>query len=176
MKQLSRRVGSSRNGSSTAVVGSGISSMSDSWMAWNPRIDEPSNPKPSAKLSSVSSLTGIEKCCMRPGRSQKRRSTILTPLSLASARTSLGVSAMSTSCQNGRVHRRVKAPGVGKITCLHRSLQWPASLAPRRAVARVKRPVACLIADPHAPQTRQTGPEGPVWGRGGWLQRCIRSG
>ena len=34
---------SARNGSSKAVVGSAISFMSDSWIAWNPRIDEPSN-------------------------------------------------------------------------------------------------------------------------------------
>ena len=34
---------SRRNGSTNAVVWSGISFMSDSWIAWKPRIDEPSN-------------------------------------------------------------------------------------------------------------------------------------
>ena len=33
----------------TAVSGSGIRSMSDSWISWNPRIDEPSKPRPSSK-------------------------------------------------------------------------------------------------------------------------------
>ena len=28
----------------TAVEGSGSRIMSDSWIAWNPRMDEPSNP------------------------------------------------------------------------------------------------------------------------------------
>jgi hypothetical protein len=40
---------SARNGSTNAVVGSGMSFMSDSWMAWKPRIEEPSNIWPSAK-------------------------------------------------------------------------------------------------------------------------------
>ena len=75
----------------TAVSGSGCRIMSDSWISWNPRIDEPSNPNPSSKVSSVSWLTGTEKCCMRPGRSQKRRSTISTPSSCASCTTSAGV-------------------------------------------------------------------------------------
>jgi hypothetical protein len=36
-------VSCSRNGSTYAVDGSGRSFMSDSLMAWKPRIDEPSN-------------------------------------------------------------------------------------------------------------------------------------
>ena len=52
----------------TAVSGSGIRSMSDSWISWKPRIDEPSKPRPSSKTSSVSSCAGIEKCCIRPGQ------------------------------------------------------------------------------------------------------------
>src|SRR5215472_18687183 len=66
-------------------------SMSDSSMVWNPRMEEPSKPSPSSKMSSFSSDTGIEKCCQRPGRSMKRRSTIFAPLSLAIFRTSFGV-------------------------------------------------------------------------------------
>ncbi len=62
--------------------------MSDSWISWNPRIEEPSKPKPSSKPSSVSSWAGIEKCCINPGRSAKRRSTIWTSLSLIRLRTS----------------------------------------------------------------------------------------
>ena len=41
-----------------AVVGSGISSMSLSWIAAQPRMLEPSMPKPSSKLSSTSWLIG----------------------------------------------------------------------------------------------------------------------
>jgi hypothetical protein len=79
------------NGSRWAVLASGTRSMSDSWISWNPRIEDPSNPSPSSKLSSVSSATGIEKCCMSPGKSENRRSTISTPSVFAMARTSFGV-------------------------------------------------------------------------------------
>ena len=74
-----------------AVSASGTRSMSDSWISWNPRIDEPSNPIPSSKIESESSSAGTEKCCIRPGRSQKRKSTISAPCSFTMARTSLGV-------------------------------------------------------------------------------------
>src|SRR5579875_1938630 len=80
-----------RKGSSTAVAGSGSKSMSDSWISWKPRIEEPSKPKPSTKPSSVSSWAGTEKCCISPGRSQKRKSTISTPASFMSATTSAAV-------------------------------------------------------------------------------------
>ena len=65
--------------------------MSLSWIFWNPRIEEPSKPMPSSKRSSVSSLTGMLKCCHVPGRSVKRTSTNLTPASLARLITSFGV-------------------------------------------------------------------------------------
>ena len=51
-----------RNGSSSAVDGSGIKSMSDSWIAWNPRIEEPSNMRPSVKTFSSNDSVGIVKC------------------------------------------------------------------------------------------------------------------
>jgi hypothetical protein len=90
-KQLMTSVECVVNGSMKAVLESGTRSMSDSWISWKPRIEEPSNPKPSSKLSSVSSDTGMEKCCIKPGRSQNRRSTTWASASLASVRTSLGV-------------------------------------------------------------------------------------
>ena len=68
-----------------------MSSMSDSSMVWNPRIEEPSKPRPSSKMSSLSSDTGMEKCCQRPGMSMNRRSMILTPFSFAIFNTSFGV-------------------------------------------------------------------------------------
>ena len=45
-----------RNGSRYAVVTSGISFMSDSWIAWKPRIEEPSNIWPSVKNVRVQAL------------------------------------------------------------------------------------------------------------------------
>ena len=43
------------NGSITAVLASGMTSMSEAWIACQPRIDEPSKPSPSSKTASVSS-------------------------------------------------------------------------------------------------------------------------
>src|SRR5256714_10138983 len=85
------RVGWVRKGSITAVLGSGIRSMSDSWISWKPRIDDPSKPYPSSNASSESSWAGTEKCCMRPGKSQKRKSMTSIPWSRTNPRTSLGV-------------------------------------------------------------------------------------
>src|SRR3954466_13913235 len=106
------------NGSRYTVSGSGTRSMSDSWISWNPRIDEPSNPSPSSKLSSESWEIGIEKCCIRPGRSEKRRSTISAPVSFASARTSFGVAmrAFPLSHRWPRMGSRVGAAGAGVVT------------------------------------------------------------
>ena len=42
MKKFTTSVLATRNGSMYAVVGSGNSDMSDSWIAWKPRIEEPS--------------------------------------------------------------------------------------------------------------------------------------
>src|SRR5882672_2929915 len=90
MSQVSESVGTSKQGSTNALAGSGSSSMSLSLIAWKPRIDEPSNPKPSVNVSSSSSFKGIEKCCQVPGRSVNRTSTICTPASLARRITSAG--------------------------------------------------------------------------------------
>ena len=67
MLQMSESVGSAMNGSMVAVLGSGTTSMSDSLIACQPRMDEPSKPKPSSKMSSVSSASGMVKCCQMPG-------------------------------------------------------------------------------------------------------------
>src|SRR5919201_6584395 len=72
-------VGTRSTGSTTAVSGSGTSSMSLSWMCWKPRMLEPSKPMPSSNRPLVSSCTGIEKCCQVPIRSTNLRSTILRP-------------------------------------------------------------------------------------------------
>ena len=85
------RVVSSKNGSSTAVDGSGIRIMSDSWMPFQPAIEEPSKPLPSSKNASSTTRFGTVTCCSLPLVSVKRRSMNLTSLSLISLRTSAAV-------------------------------------------------------------------------------------
>src|SRR3954453_12480775 len=82
MKKFTTRVLAVRNGSRYDVVGSGNSDMSDSWIAWKPRIDDPSKLRPLSKTLWSNDDTGTVKCCMMPGRSQNRTSTISTPSSL----------------------------------------------------------------------------------------------
>src|SRR6476469_385301 len=86
---------SAKNGSIVAVTGSGIRHMSDSLIAFQPAIDEPSNMVPSAKISSSIIDTSKVTCCHLPRGSVKRRSTYFTSLSLIDFRTSLAV-VMST--------------------------------------------------------------------------------
>jgi hypothetical protein len=88
--QIITRVGIEAKGSTKAVVGSGTRSMSLSLIACQPRMLEPSNPRPSAKVSSSSLVTGIVKCCQAPRKSVNRRSTALTSFSRHIASTSRG--------------------------------------------------------------------------------------
>jgi hypothetical protein len=81
MKKFTTSVLAVRNGSMYAVEASGNSAMSDSLMAWNPRIEDPSKFRPSSKTDWSKDDTGTVKCCMMPGRSQNRTSTISTPSS-----------------------------------------------------------------------------------------------
>src|SRR5882724_12007440 len=72
-------------GSSTAVEGSGIRIMSDSLIAFQPAIEEPSNITPSVNESSWVAEAMRAVCCHLPRGSVKRKSTNLTsfvPLSL----------------------------------------------------------------------------------------------
>src|SRR5665213_3539009 len=91
MSQVSTRVVSAKNGSMVPVTGSGIRHMSDSLIAFQPAIDEPSNIRPSANTSSSIMLTSKVTCCHLPRGSVKRRSTYFTSLSLIDFRTSLAV-------------------------------------------------------------------------------------
>src|SRR3954463_8914510 len=86
-----------KNGSMQAVAGSGISSMSDSLMDFQPAIDEPSNMVPSWKISSSMRETSKVTCCHLPRGSVNRKSTYLTSLSLISFRTSIAVLAIPGS-------------------------------------------------------------------------------
>ena len=89
--QTSDSVVSAKNGSITAEAGSGIRFMSDSWIAFQPAIEEPSNIWPSAKVSSSIMLMSKVTCCHLPRGSVKRKSTYFTSLSLISFMTSLAV-------------------------------------------------------------------------------------
>src|SRR5215216_750064 len=93
MVQVTERVGTAQNGSMNAVAGSGMASMSDASIDFQPRMDEPSNPKPSSKTSSVNSPMGTLKCCQVPNVSTNFTSTILAPCFLAMSMTDLGVGA-----------------------------------------------------------------------------------
>src|SRR6266446_1088821 len=91
MVQVKDKVGSRQNGSIKAVSGSGIASMSEASMLFQPRMLEPSKPRPSLKISSVSSRMGQLKCCQVPKVSTNLMSIILAPVFLANSITLLGV-------------------------------------------------------------------------------------
>src|ERR1043165_2422857 len=91
MVQVNERVGSAMKGSMKALLGSGMASMSEASIDFQPRMEEPSKPKPSEKTSSVSSEMGQLKCCQVPKVSTNLMSTILAPCFLASSKTLLGV-------------------------------------------------------------------------------------
>ena len=80
---MSESVGASVNGSRIALVASGTSSMSDSLIPCQPRIEEPSKPRPSSKADSSNDVNGSVMCCQRPNRSQNFRSTIWARVSVA---------------------------------------------------------------------------------------------
>jgi hypothetical protein len=91
--------GSSVNGSMRALSGSGISSMSDASMLFQPAIEDPSKKCPLSNLSFVKALTGTDTCCSLPRVSVKRRSTNLTSLSFIIFMTSAAVIAIAKSPQ-----------------------------------------------------------------------------
>src|SRR3989454_5971021 len=91
MVQVSERVGVAMKGSMKAVAGSGMANMSLASIDFQPRIEEPSKPRPSLKESSDNSLIGKVKCCQVPKVSTNFTSTILAPCFLAISNTCLGV-------------------------------------------------------------------------------------
>ena len=78
-----------KNGSITAVEGSGMRSMSLSLMSFHILILDPSNPRPSLNTPASISDTGKEVCCQVPNKSQNLKSTISIFLDLISFSTSL---------------------------------------------------------------------------------------
>src|SRR5665809_35039 len=104
----------------TAVSGSGTRIMSDSWISWKPRMDEPSNPSPSSNTSSLNSSKGTVKCCMRPGRSQKRMSKNLASCCSPSFSASAGLGMNLPPCDDlghsGRTRTRLFIPWQGAVS------------------------------------------------------------
>src|SRR4030067_2484662 len=82
------RVGSSMNGSMIRVPAPGIRIMSDSWMPFQPAIEEPSNILPSSKVLASMVLEGTDTCCSLPLVSVNRKSMKLIFLSLIVFKTS----------------------------------------------------------------------------------------
>src|SRR5436190_19006052 len=91
MVQVNERVGTAMNGSMKAVLGSGMASMSLASMLFQPRMLEPSKPRPSLKASSLSSRIGILKCCHVPKVSTNLISTIRAFCFFANSNTLFGV-------------------------------------------------------------------------------------
>src|SRR3712207_3726445 len=91
MSQTIESVAAEKKGSITAVVGSGMRVMSDSLIAFQPAIEEPSNMMPSVNTSSSMMDTSNVTCCHLPRGSVKRKSTYLMSLSLIALSTSLPV-------------------------------------------------------------------------------------
>ena len=89
--QTSTIVVSAKNGSIVADAGSGIRHMSNSLIAFQPAIEEPSNIWPSANVSSSIMVTSKVTCCHLPRGSVKRKSTYFTSLSLIIFMTFLAV-------------------------------------------------------------------------------------
>ena len=94
MVQVTESVGTAQKGSMKAVAGSGMANMSEASMLFQPRMLEPSKPKPSSKTSSVNSLMGTVKCCQVPKVSTNFTSTILAPCLRAVSMTDFGVMAL----------------------------------------------------------------------------------
>src|ERR1700727_1836335 len=117
MSQFMTIVEAAKNGSMQAEEGSGISVMSDSLIARQPAIEEPSNISPSEKASSSISVWSKVTCCHLPRGSVKRRSTYLTSLSLIAFRTSLAVFMF---CLSSMIKLCFRRPGIGGLP-----LDWP---------------------------------------------------
>src|SRR5438445_10381543 len=91
MVQINESVGSALKISIQAVAGSGMTSMSEALITFQPRMLEPSKPRPSVKMSSLYSVSVVVKCCQEPGRSVNLKSTSFTSRSLIILETSVEV-------------------------------------------------------------------------------------
>src|SRR5256885_11093813 len=111
--QMSESVGSALKMSIHAVAGSGITSMSEALITLQPRMLDPSKPRPSLKISSSYSVSVVVKCCHVPSRSQNLKSINFTSLSLMILLTSDGVLSVEA------IFLRMKVENVNGLQELH---------------------------------------------------------
>ena len=137
--------------------------MSDSEMPFQPRIDEPSKPRPSSKASSSIADSGSETCCQVPSRSVNLRSTIFAPASRANS------SASPASAGGVRAVRQVvllvrhAAPLAVRWSMKKGPTTGGAMLHPgREASLPPRRPIGARVARTVASAARQRKPGGRV--------------
>ena len=121
-------------------------------------------PIPSSNRSSVSSAAGTEKCCIWPGRSEKRKSTISAPLSFARCMTSFGVATDPSPSSLDDVFESLGAVGRDDVSSplTLRNEGTPAPSAPGSWVLAcgLRRAVATGVGGRRAP-ARGEVPQGP---------------
>src|SRR3954447_5603216 len=88
--------------------------MSDSWICWKPRIEDPSNISPSLKTLSPKLDAGNVKCCMMPGRSQNLTSMNCTSFFLMYERTSSALLNMPGAASSSAGRGAVDPPARGR--------------------------------------------------------------
>src|SRR5262249_11326837 len=132
MSQMKLSVGSALKTSIQAVDASGITSMSELLIAFQPRMDEPSKPRPSVKSDSLYSVRVVVKCCQVPRMSQNLKSISLIPCSLISAVMSAGFRCLCMRwwLVGGRVWRggggtAAVGTGTNKLTITDRFMTCP---------------------------------------------------
>src|SRR5436309_15672484 len=91
MVQINESVGSALKISIHAVAGSGMTSLSEALITFQPRMLEPSKARPSGKMPSLYSASVVVKCCQEPGSSVNLESTNFTSRDLIILETSDGV-------------------------------------------------------------------------------------
>jgi len=97
MVQIRLNVGSALKTSIHAVVASGMTSMSEALITRQPRMLDPSNPRPSVNISSLYSVSVVVKCCQVPSKSVNLKSINFTLPSLIILLTSDGVLSLAIS-------------------------------------------------------------------------------
>src|SRR6266508_4658454 len=140
--------------------------MSDSWICWKPRIDEPSNATPSLNTVSSNDCTGTLKCCITPSRSQKRTSTKRTPSVSRYRRSSSGLA--NTRPPSCRARGELVGSWRGgrpvtrdpRVETLHRQVSI-VSCHTADAAPTVVPKVATSIAHPRNSRVRDGGPDLP---------------
>src|SRR3989338_4856145 len=162
--QFMMMVVSSKKGSMLAVLGSGMSNMSDASMPFQPAMEEPSNAWPEVNLSSSKCETGTVVCCCLPRVSVKRKSTNLTSFSFTIFITSATVLAIKYSCCT--VVKRIALPTM-QLLCQR---PRPRQLGKRPYFALRKH----AISDAHRKEARGRQRQGTSMHKFGANTKCTK--